>query len=206
MAPLLGIHPTEINSSLREPQYVYATVCFTVHREILSTLTHIPLLWHKDRQGSSHSVSQITLVKAEVNKVWVHLNGWLDYLCCLHLPTFIPRSTKKTYSHSKVQGLNEEQTTILYLTILFDALLLLSFMPATILSFLHPFFSCPHIVLFLYKISIIKAPPYHSVFIPPQPHTRPTHWCMCQFVLVNVCIQLFHKNICSPVAMVAWLV
>ena len=46
--------------------------------ENLSALTHIPLLRHKDQQGSSYSRSQITLLKTEVNQVWVHLAGWLD--------------------------------------------------------------------------------------------------------------------------------
>lgn len=113
LASLLGIHPTEINSSLREAQYVYATVCFRVYREGLSTLTHIPLLLHKDRLSSSHSVSQITHTKAEVNKVWVHLNDWLDCCSCLHLPTFVPCSTEKTSSHSNGSG-SKWKTATLY--------------------------------------------------------------------------------------------
>lgn len=178
MAPLLGIHPTEINSSLRELQYIYATVCFTVHREGLSTLTHIPLLWHKDRQGSSHSVSQITLVKAEVNKVWVHVSDWLDCRCCLHLPTLVLCSTKKHIHFQTVPGVNEGQTTLLYLPILFDALLLLSFMPATILFFLRAFFSCPCIVLFLHKLSIIKAP-HLTLCLSPRNLTLIPHTGVC---------------------------
>lgn len=89
-APLLGMRPTEINSSLWGGHYLYAVVCM-VHGAF--SCWHISLCWHKGWQGSSHSSPQITTVKAEVNKVWVHLADWLK--CCFSrcAQSFFPLST-----------------------------------------------------------------------------------------------------------------
>lgn len=181
MAPLLGIHPTGINSSLWEALYLYATVCLGVYGESLSTLTHIPLLWHKDRRGSSHGGSQITLVKAEVNKVWVHLNDWLD-CCCSPFTNVCPFFPPKNI-HIQIEQMKDGQgrcSRAFYLVAPpFDA----ACPPSS--CFPSSFFSSPCVVLFLCKLSITKAAPPHSVFIPPQPHT-PSYAlvCMCQLSCV----------------------
>lgn len=58
----------------------------------------------------------------------------------------------------------------------------------------------------LYKQSILKAPSCHYMLIPSQSYPS-SHAlvCMCQFVTVNVWIQLFHKNILHHVSKGAWL-
>lgn len=177
MAPLLGIHPTEINSSLRELQYIYATVCFTVHREGLSTLTHIPLLWHKDRQGSSHSVSQITLVKAEVNKVWVHVSDWLDCRCCLHLPTFVLCSTKKHIHFQTVPGVNEGQTTPFFYSP--------SCLPPSCSSFV-PFSPVLALSSFSINYPLSKHPTSLCVYPPATSHS--SHTLMYVSVCLSECV------------------
>lgn len=98
-APLLGMRPTEINSSLWGGQYLYDAVCMA-HGAF--SCWHISLCWHKGWQGSSHGSPQIPTVKVEVNKVWVHLADWRK--CCLSLcvQSFFPLSIWNMFTFSRL--------------------------------------------------------------------------------------------------------
>lgn len=84
-----------------------------VGAQSLSRLTHIPLLWHKDRQGSSHSSSQITLINAEVKKVWVHLTDWLSDWTAAAVYVYPPFSPH-THEHENTHILYTPQHTPFY--------------------------------------------------------------------------------------------
>lgn len=147
-----------------------------VYRESLSTLTHIPLLWHKDRQGSSHSISQITIEKAEVNKVWVHLTDWLlspfNNIC----PLF---NQKKSLSNNSLSKWKIDGDIILY-----------HFMWCPSFTLLY---ACHHLILHSFSPVLThssfstnypSSKHWHlTPWLPPHNLTlHPTHWC------VSVCL------------------